>query len=311
MIRRLLVPLVAVWAAISPAGTPAAAETTFPPGLRIGLTPPGDLIASKRFPGFEDLDRKVAITILDLPARAYDDVERSIFAKDQKALTVAKREMFPFDDGMGILVTGQSVEKGVTVHKWFLLATAGAADVTALVSVQVPEPALGVYSDTVVRKALKSVAFRPTPIKEQLGLLPFNLDELSGFRVMQVMPGGAVILIDGRSDDMTKDSYMIISVAPGAPKDPGDRDRFARDLANTAPLADLKIQVAEPMRISGMPGFEIRAQGTGPRGDAVSLVQWLRFAGSGYLRIVGVTRREDWDKLFTRFRAVRDGIQFR
>jgi hypothetical protein len=175
----------------------------------------------------------------------------------------------------------------------------------------VPEKALAVYSDAVVRKALKSVVFRPTPIKEQLCMLPFRLEELSGFRVMQVLPAGGVILIDGQADDMSRNSYMIISVAPGAPKDPKDRDRFARDMLHTAPLRDLTIQSAEQMRISGQPGYEIRANGIGPRGDAVSLVQWLRFGGSGYLRIIGVTRREDWDKLFTRFRAVRDGIQFR
>src|SRR3972149_1579020 len=152
---RLLVPLLAVWAGLSLLSPIAAAATVFPPGLRVGLEPPGDLVVSKRFAGFEDFDRKVAITILDLPGRAYEDIERSVFDKDHKGLTIVKREMFPFGAGVGILVTGNSVEDGVTVHKWFLLATATGQNLATLVGVQVPEPALKVYSDAAVRKELK------------------------------------------------------------------------------------------------------------------------------------------------------------
>ena len=46
-------------------------------------------------------------------------------------------------------------------------------------------------------------------------------------------------------------------------------------------------------------------------GNEVALVQWLRFGGSGFLRIIGVGAKDDWDALFTRFRAVRDGIEAR
>jgi hypothetical protein len=41
------------------------------------------------------------------------------------------------------------------------------------------------------------------------------------------------------------------------------------------------------------------------------MVQWLRFGTGGYLRIVAVSPSEDWDTMFARFRAVRDGINLR
>ena len=59
----------AIWGGLASL-TAAGAKPVFPPGLRIGLEAPGDLKPSTHFPGFEDVDRKVAITILDLPARA-------------------------------------------------------------------------------------------------------------------------------------------------------------------------------------------------------------------------------------------------
>jgi hypothetical protein len=37
----------------------------------------------------------------------------------------------------------------------------------------------------------------------------------------------------------------------------------------------------------------------------------VRFSGSGYLRIIGVTGKDSWNPFFTRFRTVRDGINFR
>jgi hypothetical protein len=310
----MLVPLLAVWAGLLLFCSIAGAEPVFPPGLRIGLEPPGDMAVSNRFAGFEDINRKAAITILDLPARAYQDIERSAFAQKKQGIAELKRESFPFSSGMGILISGAAKEKDVTVHKWFLFATAVGGqvqDLAMLVSVQVPAAAATVYSDAVIRKALASVTFRPTPVQERLGLLPFKLNDLAGFRVLQVLPTGGVILTDGPSDDISRQPYMIISVGPGAPSNSNDRSRFANDMLSSAPLRNLKVQVSEPMRITGSSGHEIRAQGEGPRGVPVSLVQWVRFSGNGYLRIIGVTARENWDAFFNRFRAVRDGTEFR
>ena len=43
-------------------------------------------------------------------------------------------------------------------------------------------------------------------------------------------------------------------------------------------------------------------------GEPVTLVQWMRFGSSGYLRVVGVAGEKNWDALFPRFRELRDGI---
>lgn len=311
MLRRLLVALLAVWAGLSILSPAVSAEPVFPPGLRIGLQPSGDLKLSTRFTGFEDADRKVAIAILDLPARAYEEIERSIFASNQRGLTNLKRESFPFASGVGFLISGQVQEQGVTLQKWFLLATAvgGVRDLTVLINVEVPEAAAAVYSDAAIRKVLASVTFRQTPIQEQLGLLPFKLNELAGFRVIQALPAGGLILTDGPTDDISKQPYMIISVGRGAPDEPDGRGKFARELLASAPLRELTVTSAEPMRIGGLPGYEIRAQARGLDGVPVLLAQWVRFGSGGFLRIVGVSRKDDWDALFTRFRAVRDGIE--
>jgi hypothetical protein len=103
---------------------------------------------------------------------------------------------------------------------------------------------------------------------------------------------------------------MVVSLAPITAATNDDRDRIARDLVNTLPgLKNVRITSAEPMRISGSPGFEIRLDATTAKDDKdVSLVQWLRFGGNATLRFVGGSTRADWATAFPRFRAVRDGV---
>jgi hypothetical protein len=308
MPSRLIIALFAICAVAMV--RPAAADPVFPPGSRIGLEPPGDLKPSKRFPGFEDIERKVAVTILELPASAYAELARAANANEQRGFTDIKREDFSFRGGSGLLVTGRAQINDVTLHKWILLATAGAdKDLTVLINVEVPESARAVYSDAIIRQALASVTFRPMPIQEQLGLLPFKLGQLAGFRVMQVLAQGGVILTEGPTDDLSKQPYVIVSVGQGSPEQPDDRARFARDLLSSSPLRDIQVQSADTMRIGGLPGYEIRAQAKGLNDEPIMVAQWLRFSGGNFLRVVGIGRKDDWDALFTRFRALRDGIE--
>jgi hypothetical protein len=314
MVRRLIACLFVAWVGSLTFVAAAGSEPAYPPGSRVGLEVPDDLKPSTRFPGFEDTERKVSISILDLPASAYFELETAAFTKLPQDLQQAKRESFPFGSGIGFLISGIMQKDGTTLHRWSFLAQAVGTtvrDLTALINVEVPESALSVYSDAVVRKVLASVTFRPAPIKEQLDLLPFRFRDLAGFEVVQVMPTGTVVLADNADEKSMARPIMIISVGRGGPSDSSDRSRFARDLVATAPVRELSIKSAESMRINNAAGHEIRAEGKNPAGQPLSVVQWLRFGSGGYLRIVGAGPSSEWDQMFGRFRAVRDGIDIR
>ena len=77
-------------------------------------------------------------------------------------------------------------------------------------------------------------------------------------------------------------------------------------------VREARITMSEPIRIDGSPGYETRINAvSGKDNTAVTIVQWLRFSGSGVMRIVGSSPRDQWEQAFPRFRAVRDGIQQR
>lgn len=94
MVRRLIACLFVAWAGSLTFVATAGAEPTYPPGSRVGLEVPDDLKPSTRFPGFEDTERKVSMSILDLPAGAYFELETAAFTKLPQGLQQTRRKAF-------------------------------------------------------------------------------------------------------------------------------------------------------------------------------------------------------------------------
>jgi hypothetical protein len=300
-------PVVAAALAAAPA---FADEPQFPKGFRVGLVPPAGLALSGNFAGFEDPERKVAIALREFPAQAYYGFEAMIFREGANPqIVVDHRELLPLASGIGVLVSGHVQIEGSRYRKW-LLVTSG-PDVTAVVHAQAPDDTKEAYPDAAMRESLASVALRPPPLDEQLSLLPFRLDELAGFRIMRVLPEGAIVLTDGPRDDQAVEQlHLIASVSAGGPDQSGDRATFAQRLLTATPgFVDMRLTGSEPMRIGGRPGHEVRAEARDPAsGTAVQMIQWVRFGGGGFLRIVGFASKQRWAEAYPRFRAVRDGI---
>jgi hypothetical protein len=143
--------------------------------------------------------------------------------------------------------------------------------------------------------------------------MPFNTTELSDFKnVRTIGAGAALVLADGdEATGLEAAPFMVIGLMSSAPASPEDRGRFAQQSATTIPgIRDGRVTMSEPVRLDGTPGYETRIDATsGKDNTPVTIVQWLRFGGPNSLRIIGSAPRDQWAKAFTRFRAVRDGIQ--
>jgi hypothetical protein len=294
-----------------------AAEVAYPPGSRIGLVPPAGVVVSKNFFGFEDADNQVAIILVTLPAEAFADLEKSISADTLKrqGVTLEGREPMPLPTGKAFLVIGRQEVEKAKLRKWILVASV--PGLTALVTMQVPDTAKANYPDAAIRAALATLAVRSTvPVEEQLSLLPFKVGDLASFRVSGVVPGRAVMLSDAPPDapgppGMGLEPHIIVAVAPGGPGQNSEREAFARDVFATIPnIKEVHITTSEPLRVAGQQGYQILADAKDAvTGTAVTVVQWLRFGGGGYLQMVGVARTDAWKDAYPRFRTVRDAIE--
>lgn len=296
-----------------------AAELNYPPGSRIGLAPPPGLVLSKTFFGYEDPSNSVAMMLVALPPQAYADLDASVTAETLKrqGVTVESREALPLPSGKAFLVVGRQEVDNVKIRKWILVASS--PTLTGFVTVQMPETATALYPDAAIRASLATLAFRAAvPVDEQLGLLPFKVSELSGFRIAGVIPGRAVMLSDAPagapgSPDSTNEPHIFAAIAAGGPAQSADRDTFAREVFATLPnIREIRVTTSEPLRMAGQQGHQILANAKDASGTApLTVVQWLRFGGGGYMQIVGIARADAWKDAYPRFRSVRDGIEAR
>ena len=288
-----------------------AADPVFPPGARVGMTPLVGLVRAQTFTGFETDDKGVKVLVTDLPAEAYGEVANA-FKANPSGTGGIKPESIETAAGLAYYTVENAKDGATSVRRYSMILPG--PTFSGYVAVQVPENASRIYTDDAVRQMFASAVIRnEVPLEEQLGLMPFKMNELSSFKNIRTLaPGAALILADGdEKSGFEVAPLMIIGIIGSAPGQPDDRGRFAQQIATTIPgVRDGKITMSEPVRIDGQPGYETRIEATsGKDNTPVTIVQWLRFGAKTSLRIIGSTPRDDWTKAFPRFRAVRDGIQ--
>jgi len=288
-----------------------AADPVFAPGARIGVVPLVGLAKAKSFVGFETEDQGVKVLMADLPAEAYGEVANA-FKANPAGTGGIKPESIETAAGLAYY-TAENAKEGATNVRRYSMILPGPT-FSGYVAVQVPENATKIYTDEAVRQMFASAVIRnEVPVEEQLGMMPFNMSELSNFKTVRTLaPGAALILAD--SDEKAGFEiapFMIVGLIGSTAATPDDRGRFAQQIATTIPgVRDARITMSEPVRIDGQPGYETRIDATsGKDNTPVTVVQWLRFGAQSSLRIIGSSPRDDWSKAFPRFRAVRDGIQ--
>jgi hypothetical protein len=288
-----------------------AADAVYPSGLRLGMVPLVGLSKAKTFPGFESEDGSVKVLITELPPAAYNEVV-SAFNANPAGANGVKPDKIETSAGLAYF-TSESAKAGDTLVKRYSMIVPGTG-FSGYVAVQIPENASKIYTDEAVRQMFATAAIRKeVSADEQIGLLPFKITDLAGFKdIRTLVPGSSIILADGNeSSGYESKPFMILGLIGATPQAADDRARFAQEAAlQIAGLRETKVTMSEPIRINGQPGFETRIDGVSGRDKIpVTVVQWIRFGGGTSLRIIASAPRDQWSDAFTRFRAVRDGIQ--
>jgi hypothetical protein len=301
---------VLAWLAVAMASA-LAADPVFPPGARVGLTPLVGLVPAKAFTGFMTEDQTVRVLVAEFPAAAFGEVMNGF--KTNPALANAPKPE-SLETGAGTAYyTADTVKNASGVFRHYSMILSGGT-FSGYVDVQVPENSTKIYSDDAVRRMFASAVIRKeVPVDEQLALMPFKVGALGDFKNVRALGAtGALLLADGdEATGFEAAPFMVIGLMAAMPTQPEDRARFAEQAARTIPgMHSGRITMSEPVRIDGMAGYETRIDATSGRNDTpVTLVQWLRFGGGGSMRIIGSAPRDQWEKAFPRFRAVRDGIE--
>lgn len=301
----------------------ARAETqpVYPSSSRFGFDPPSDMTPSRRFMGFERRDGGAMVTVVELPAEAYPEVERSFTEENLKTqgFELKNRETVKVNGGAdeGVLFTGeQPLGEGLpagtgAIRKWIMLVKG--SDVTGILVAQISP---GAETDDSMRTMLTGVRIRPPlTLEQQVDTLPFRLTDLAGFRPVRVLAGNSVLLTRGPKDQMTQFEQPILVIAQAVQQPPGSeqRDAFARAaLYSNQTLKDVLIERSQSYRQNGVDWHEMVARATDiPTNTPVVVTQTIRFNPDGYLRSLGVVRAEQRDENLALFRQVVDSVQIR
>ena len=287
-----------------------AADAIFPPGVRVGMTPLVGLVPAKAFVGFESEDHGVKVLVAELPVAAYGEVMNAFKATPPSAPGI-KPESIETAAGTAYYTVENAMNGGTSVRRYSMILPGGTF--SGYVAVQIPENAGKIYTDEAVRKMFASAITREkVPVEEQLAQMPFNVTNLGDFKNVRTLATGAAVILADNDETTGFESapFMVIGLISTAPAQPEDRDRFAQETAIAIPgVRGARITMSEPLRIDGMAGYETRINATsGKDNTPVTVVQWLRFGTPTVMRIIGSAPRDQWEKAFPRFRAVRDGI---
>lgn len=308
---KLTRPLAALALLVAAALPALAADAVYPPGLRLGMVPLVGLNTAKTFPGFESEDGSVKVLITELPPAAYGEVVGAFNANPAGSNGV-KPDKIETQAGLAYFTT-ESGKAGTTAVKRYSMIVPGTG-FSGYVAVQVPENASKIYTDDAVRQMFATTVTRKeVSADEQIGLMPFKITDLAGFKdIRTLVPGSSLILADGNeSSGYESKPFIILGLIGATPQQADDRARFAQEAALQIPgVRESRVTMSEPIRINGQPGFETRIDGvSGKDKTPVTVVQWIRFGGGTSLRIIASAPRDQWSDAFTRFRTVRDGIQ--
>jgi hypothetical protein len=160
----------------------------------------------------------------------------------------------------------------------------------------------------------RTVSVRPKrPQEELLSVLPYRLDDLGGFRLMRVTPNGMASLTFGPEDTplpVEQPYFMVISQTLRPPAT--EHQNFARSAFAQFTGRTTRVVSEEAIRIGGDPGYQIIGESKDERtGDDLMAVVWMRFGLTGYAQMAGFVRKERWDEILPRMRAIRDGFTTR
>jgi hypothetical protein len=270
------------------------------------------LSKAKTFPGYESEDGSVKVLITELPPAAYGEVVKAFEANPAGTGSI-KPDKLETQAGLAYFTT-ESGKAGDAPVKRYSMIVPGTG-FSGYVAVQVPENATKIYTDEAVRQMFASAVTRKdVPVDEQIAQMPFRITDLADFKnVRTLAPSSSIILADGdESTGLESKPFMILGLIGATPQQADDRARFAQEAALQIPgMRETRVTMSEPIRINGQPGFETRIDGiSGKDKTAVTVVQWIRFnTGGASLRIIASAPQDRWTDAFTRFRAVRDGIQ--
>lgn len=280
----------------------AAVEPMAVPGTTVTMTPPEGFVASTDFAGFVNAEKQASFLVAEMPAAAL--VQLSPLFADQdlaaksfatKGITVTEREEIETVAGETVpLLHGTQAANGVVLDKWMALY---GGEKTVMITFQIPEE--HALDAETMKAAFASVSTGAAPaVDDKLSVLPFEIEAVAPFRVVDVLGGNSVLMMAGDKDvDPEGLQPMVVAAVSQASGDMSDLAAVAeRSLRETDGFAAAEITAKEETTFAGMDGFVL--SGTyEDDGIKKNFVQYIGVEDGRALRLIATVAVEKADEL--------------
>jgi hypothetical protein len=278
------------------------------PASRIEIDLPDGFEASRLFAGFTHEAFGISFIVVELPAKAYEEVAAGMTpeALAAKGVRNARRAALP-RPGAYIYMQAEQTSPAGHYAKFFVLFREG--EVTALITANVPKASLekGEVKAADIEMALAAarITAAAAPARDL-----FALAYLGPFKPAGSLLGTSrAFTLDGRMEPSERASARpLLIVAPSLDRRPIEKPAIFADslIAGLANARDVRIAERRQLTVSGMKAYEAVATATdGEGGAALVLYQLLLLPkAGGYFRIVGQAGADERDTYVHEFRRI-------
>ena len=183
-----------------------AAEPVFPPSSRFGFDPPSDMVSSKRFSGLERLEGGATVSVVELPANAFADLETNFTDENLKAqgFIVSNRQAIKVAGDVDACCSPASSRRWNRRHADDQEVDAPRRRRPTVTGIIIAQATPDAETEETMKRLLTGIHIRPAlTLEQQVAALPFRIGNEAGFRPVRVLAGNSVLLTQGTKDEIS------------------------------------------------------------------------------------------------------------
>lgn len=279
-------------------------------GTRILLVEPAGFEPSPTFSGFVDPNGKTSILVTEVPvpfSKLTEGFNKDILAT--KGMRLIDRQERKIEDYPALLLQAAQSAGGQKFRKW--ITVFGDDKESAIVTATIPEshPDLDKISESLKTIVMNPVWKREIKVDKFANLL-FSVEASPPFKFTERVQNSLLFTIDGKVPLPDNEPVFVVGQSLGVTPS-SDKKEFALNrIKKTLYMADVKEESVEPIEISGLHGYQIKASATDSKTkQPLHMCQTMLFGSKVYYIVQAITPKSKLDKYSDAFEKMTKSLK--
>lgn len=262
-------------------------------GTRILLVEPTGFEPSPTFSGFVDPNGKTSVLVTEVPvafSKLTEGFNTDILAT--KGMKLIDKQQRKIEDYPALLMQAAQNAGGQDFRKW--ITVFGDDKESVIVTATIPEnhPDLDKISESLKKIVMNPVWKRDVKVDKFANLL-FSVEACAPFKFTERIQNSLLFTIDGKIPLPDNEPVFVVGQSLGVTPS-SDKKEFARNrIKKTLYMVNVKEESVEPIEISGLQGYQIKASATDSKTkEPVHMCQTMIFGSKVYYIVQAITPKK-------------------